>query len=120
MKKNWEPTYIDLENLINISRGDKQRMLKYLKQFQELIPQRIENVKQSLAKEDRKMIRQILHQMSPQLQFFGIPDVLRPIRRLEHDYDTIPMEELTAIVNDLLAKLKGANDDVEMILKNNF
>jgi len=44
MDINWNPTYIDLQNLISISRGDKNRMLKYLNQFQELIPQRIENL----------------------------------------------------------------------------
>ena len=67
MDIDWNTTYINPQNLISISRGDKTRMLKYLNQFQELIPQRIESLKNSLEAEDRKMIRQILHQMSPQL-----------------------------------------------------
>ena len=120
MEINWDTTYIDPQNLVSISRGDKERMLKYLNQFLELIPPRIEKLKESLAAEDRKMIRQTLHQMSPQLQFFGIPGVLTPIQRLEHEYGTMPLEELESMVNDMLVKLEGANLEVETILKNHF
>ena len=120
MDTNWNTKYIDPQNLISISKGDPQRMLKYLNQFQELIPKRIESLKASLAAEDRKMTRQILHQMSPQLQFFGIPDVIQPIRRLEFEYQTMPIEDLKSLVNDILLKLDGAIHEVELVLKNNF
>lgn len=120
MDTNWNCTYIDPQNLISISRGDKNRMLKYLNQFQELIPQRIENLKEHLKAEDRKMIRQILHQMSPQLQFFGIPGVVDPIRALELEYETMPIENLKSLVNDILLKLDHAGKEVEQILKNHF
>ena len=120
MDINWNTTYIDLQNLIAISRGDKGRMLKYLNQFQELIPQRIESLKSSLQVEDRKMTRQILHQMSPQLQFFGVPDVVAPIRRLEHEYETMLIEDLKSLVNDILIKLDGSSKEVELVLKNHF
>ena len=120
MEIKWDTTYINPQNLIAISRGDKNRMLKYLNQFQELIPQRIENLKEHLQAEDRKMIRQILHQMSPQLQFFGIPGVVIPIKRLEHEYETMPIENLKMLVNDILVKLDYANKEVEQVLKKNF
>ena len=117
---NWNTNHIDLQNLITISRGDKNRMLKYLNQFQELIPQRIESLKSSLEVEDRKTTRQILHQMSPQLQFFGIPDVVTPIRRLEHEYRTMPLEDLKSLVKDILLKLDGACKEIEQIIKDHF
>jgi HPt (histidine-containing phosphotransfer) domain-containing protein len=117
---NWDTTYIDPQNLIAISRGDKNRMLKYLNQFQELIPQRIENLKEHLQTEDRKKIRQILHQMSPQLQFFGIPEVVDPIRALELEYETMPIEDLKSLVTDILIKLDHASKEVEQVLKNHF
>ena len=120
MEINWDTTYIDPQNIISISRGDKTRMLKYLNQFLELIPPRIESLKSNLEKDDRKMIRQILHQMSPQLQFFGIPGVLTPIRRLEHEYETMPLGELKEMVNEMLEKLDGAHKEVALVLKNNF
>ena len=120
METNWDTSYIDPKNLIAISRGDRNRMIKYLRQFQELIPQRIENLKDSLLAVDRKNVRQILHQMSPQLDFFGIPDVIAPIRRLEYEYETMVLEDLKALVNDIVFKLDNACQEVEMILKTNF
>ncbi|PSR13860.1 MAG: hypothetical protein DA408_12925 [Bacteroidetes bacterium] len=109
-----------MKNLISISRGDNARMLKYLNQFQELIPPRVENLKACLQADDRKMIRQILHQMSPQLQFFGIPGMLTPIRRLEHEYETMSRKELKTLVDRMLKKLDGAIKEVALIVKNNF
>jgi len=72
MDIQWHTTIINPKELIHIARGDNKIIYKYLLQFQQLIPQRIESLKESLKAEDRKMIRQLLHQMSPQLQFFGI------------------------------------------------
>ncbi|MFT4668529.1 MAG: HPt (histidine-containing phosphotransfer) domain-containing protein [Ulvibacter sp.] len=116
----WNTTVVNPQELMNISRGDKNRMLKYLYQFQTLIPLRIEALKESLKNDDRKMVRQLLHQMSPQLQFFGIEDVVQPIRRLEHEYATIPIEDLHALVNSIINKLDRAIKDVDSILKDNF
>lgn len=120
MEVNWNTSFIDPKNLIAISRGDSDRMVKYLRQFQELIPQRIENLKQSLLDEDRKMVRQILHQMSPQLDFFGIPNVSIPIRRLEYEYQTMPIEDLKSLVNGILVQLNEACKEVKMIMDTNF
>lgn len=120
MDIQWSTNYINPKNLIQISREDKNRLLKYLNQFRELIPPRIEKLKQYLEAEDRKMTRQILHQMSPQLQFFGIPDVMIPIRRLEHEYETMPFNELKTLIDDILLNLEGALKEVEWIVKTNF
>lgn len=120
MDQNWNTKVINLKELIHISRGDKKIVHKYLLQFQELIPLRIESLKESLKAEDRKMVRQLLHQMSPQLQFFGIPDIIQPIRRLEHEYETMPIEDLNEIADKVLIKLNLAVKDVHSILKDNF
>jgi hypothetical protein len=120
MNSNWNVTFIDLQNLVNITKSDKTHMLKYLNQFQELIPLRVASLKESLAAEDRKLTRQILHQMSPQLQFFGVPGILTPIRRLEHEYLTMPLGDLKILVNEILIKLDGAIKDVENLVKNKF
>lgn len=115
MELHWNPQYIDLQNVINIARGDRLRMLKYLDQFLELIPQRMDALRISIADEDRKSTRQILHQMSPQLQFFGIPGVVTPIRRLEHEYQTMPLSELRALVMDILEQLENAVEEVQKV-----
>ncbi|WP_296313731.1 hypothetical protein [Winogradskyella sp. UBA3174] len=116
----WNTKIINPQDLINISRGDDKIIHKYLLQFQELIPQRIESLKENLKVEDRKQIRQLLHQMSPQIQFFGIMDLVKPIRRLELDYDTMPIKELNALVETVITKLNLALDDVHLAIKDNF
>ena len=116
MKLEWNTEYIDPKNLILISNGDSAKMVRYLRQFLELMPPRIQRLQDSLESEDRKMICQILHQMSPQLQFFGIPDVVIPIRRLEFEYESMPLQDLISIVNELLLKLDGASKEVAIML----
>lgn len=120
MEKNWNTKYIDLENLFTISRGNPDRILKYLLQFSELIPVRIQSLKNSIANDERKMIRQILHQMFPQLQFFGIPGIVNPIRRLEHEYESMPKIELEELILVILTKLEHANNEVNRIIETKF
>jgi len=120
MPLNWNTTIINPKDLIHISRGDDKVIYKYLKQFKELIPPRIESLNESLKAGDRRRVRQLLHQMSPQLQFFGIKDIVQPIRRLEHEYDTIPFEELSLLVDSIIIKLNLAIKDVDLTLKENF
>jgi len=120
MNIKWNTTIINPQELIQFSRGDEGIIYKYLKQFKVLIPQRMERLEASLKAEDRKMVRQILHQMSPQLHFFGIKDVVQPILRLELDYATMPLEDLRSLVNTVIYKLNLAIKDVEKVLKDNF
>lgn len=117
---NWNTNVINPQDLIKISRGDDKIIHKYLLQFQELIPQRIDNLKESLKAKDRKQVRQLLHQMSPQIQFFGIMDLVKPIRRLELDYETMSIEELNALVETVITKLNLAIKEVNLAIKENF
>ena len=121
MNVKWnDSTIIDLQNIINISRGNPDHILKYLKQFLELIPERLKDLKINLENGDRMMIRQILHKMSPQLQFFGIKNVTTPIQRMEYEYQSMPINELEQLVNDIIAKLEEAVTEVSKIIDSNF
>lgn len=120
MDIQWHTTIINPQELIHIARGDNKIIYKYLLQFQQLIPQRMESLEESLKAEDRKMVRQLLHQMSPQLQFFGIKDIVQPIRRLEHEYETMPYQDLCSLVATILSKLNLAIKDVDLTIKENF
>lgn len=111
--------YIDLDNLISISNGNTDRMLKYLEQFNTLIPKRLYYLNQALLKDDREQLRQIMHKMSPQLQFFGIQDIIQPIQRMEYEYNTMPEKELKNLVNDIITKLEGALKEVKEIINSN-
>lgn len=121
MNVKWnDSTIIDLQNIISISRGNPEHILKYLKQFMELIPERLKDLKISLENGDRMMIRQILHKMSPQLKFFGIKNVTTPIQRMEFEYQSMPINELEQLVNDIIAKLEEAVSEVSNIIDSNF
>lgn len=120
MDPKWETTFTDLNNVITISRGDSFRMLKYLEQFKELIPERLIDVRNALDLRDRILIRQLLHKMSPQLQFFGIKDVSIPIQRLEFEYESMPFIELEILVNDIIAKLEDALDEISRLIDSYF
>lgn len=115
----WNTKIINPQDLIKISRGDDKIIHKYLLQFQELIPQRIDSLKENLKAENRKGVRQLLHQMSPQIQFFGIMDLVKPIKRLELDYETMPLEELNTLVETVIIKLNLALNEVHLTLKEN-
>lgn len=120
MNIKWNAKHIDPQYLIEVSHGDERRLLKYLNRFQELIPKRIEKLQQGLETEDRKMIRQTVHQMSPQLQFFGVLDTESIVRRLEFEHETIPFEQLKLLVKEFLDKLESVQREVAVIIKSNF
>ena len=117
MEIEWNTKFIDPSNLISISRGDSAKMERYLRQFMELIPTRVADLKMHLKDGNRKLIRQTLHQMSPQLQFFGIPNVVMPIKRLELEYETMPFNDLETLINEILRKLDGAFEEVNGVIK---
>ena len=116
----YNKDHLNLETLIRFSKDDDARMHKYLVQFQELIPERIINLKECMQLGDRKKIRQVLHQISPQLQFFGVPEVVGPIKKLELEYETIPEEELKEMVALILTRLGNALGEIEHILNEYF
>lgn len=120
MNPESNPAPIDLDNLMKLAKGDKDMMYKYLDQFRILVPQRMEILIGGLQAEDRNLVQQILHKLSPQLQFFDVPNVVKPIQRVAMDYQTIPMPELKQIVREILATLQRALEEVESILHADF
>ena len=120
MTDNKTTTHINLENLLAIARSSKEKMYIYLKQFSVLIRERSEKLRESLLSENRTAIRKILHNMSPQIQFFGVPGVVESIKKLELEYQSMPMPELKQLVEDILKKLNIALKEVEEIIKKNY
>lgn len=107
---------IQLENLMQVSRGDKAHMKVYLLQFSHLIPKRTGILMQALKDQDRKKVRQILHKMSPQLQFFSVPGILPIIRQVENDYEHIAFPELESLCRQFLLKLNAVKKELKVIL----
>lgn len=120
MDIKWNKDILDLSSLQELSRRNPDAFERYLRQFQELIPGRIEALAESLSAGERKRVRQILHKMSPQLQFFGVPDILEPIKRLEHEYETIDLGALQQLVELVVERLSAALLEVDHILDTYF
>ncbi len=111
--------HIQLDNLEATCRGDQSRVRAYLLQFLKLIPERVEQLTAALEEENRVLVRKILHKMSPQLQFFGIKDVITPIQRLEFEYETMPYDELAGLTKNIIVKLEVAVKEVAEIINAN-
>lgn len=62
---------------------------------------------------DRKGIRQCLHTMSPQLEFFGINDAVTLKYRLELEYESFPQEEMNAMLERLLTKIDKSSLEID-------
>jgi HPt (histidine-containing phosphotransfer) domain-containing protein len=120
MNLNWNKDIIDLKKLVEVTRGDSGRILRYLNQFQELIPTRINLMYTYLDAEDRTMIRQTIHQMSPQLHFFGLPAISEPIERIEREFEFMPIEELKSLCSQMIEQLESAKVEVDRIVQDNF
>lgn len=113
-------TYIDLANVRSISRGDLVKMRRYILQFEELLTERLELLREALEQKDRFQIRQITHKMIPQLKFFGVRDVSIPIGRLELEFETMAMPELKNLVDLIIFKLNGALKEVQELSRQNI
>lgn len=120
MEISWNTDYIDLQQLKNTSRGDWVKMKRYLVQFLELTPERMEILRCHLASQDRKKIRQIIHQMSPQLQFFGVPGIISPISRLGLEYNTMEWQELAGIADLVIDRLEAACLEIQRVIETYF
>lgn len=110
--------YINLEHVKSIAQGDDKRFLLYLTQFNELIPERLEILKIALVANNREEIRQILHKMSPQLQFFGVQNITVPIQRLESEYQIMPSEMMNEMILEVIGILELALSEVRLVLEN--
>lgn len=107
---------IDLKNLKQVSRGNKDRMEQYLRQFAILIPERSEMIRHALSTGDRALVKQLIHKMSPQIQFFGMEDVVELKNQLELGYLKMDFDELESMVTELLDQLSQALEEVNGLL----
>ena len=107
---------INLEQLIAHARGNRAVILKYLFQFEALIPERLAWLKKEVKAQNYEEVRHILHKMSPQLQFFGITNHLEIIRRLD-DFNLNENEFAKLNLDPLFTILQQALDDVFRVKK---
>ena len=113
---SWDASKIDLNKLLAHARGDQQKMLRYLQQFQQLIPERLEQLNRFHQEGNRSKLRQCLHQMSPQLEFFGVPDVIEPIQLIGTEYIQLDVQTLDKMVENISLKLQSATLEINRVI----
>jgi HPt (histidine-containing phosphotransfer) domain-containing protein len=112
-----QPSYINLDTLHAICKGDKDKKLRYLNQFLEMIPLSIQKLKLDIEEEDRSKLLKEIHFMSPQLVFFGIDDFSDLMKR-EKELELLPFDELKCQVLDGLNEIERALVEVGAIIEN--
>ncbi len=111
---------IDLSNLREICNGDISREIHYLKQFNLLIPRRIDLLKNALDDKNFIAIRQEVHKMSPQAEFFGIHQVVKLKRVMEMDEQIYPDAQLVNMILHIICILQQATEEIRVILIDDF
>ena len=116
MNKKLNTKYINLDNVMAISKGSEEKVMSYLTQFTTLIPDRIERLQKEIASHNDQQIKRVLHNMSPQVQFFGLPKTIDAIKRVELEYDQLNFDEKKSIIFGIIGQLEDAVKEVNTIL----
>jgi hypothetical protein len=103
-------------NLANLDSRALDFQLKYLKQFSQLIPSRIEAIETCLNKNDRVQLRKEVHAAKPQILFFGISQVKSNIEKIEQESETMQADEMIKTVSQLSQGLRLALEEVNSIV----
>lgn len=120
MTNHWNTQYISSHNIDKISRGKSKVTVKYLQQFQKLIPPKITLLQVALQQEDRKSIRQILHNICPQLQFFGMEKIVPSIQHISKSYQEMAWDELADSTVFIIDILEQGIAEVDQVLRTQF
>ena len=106
---------IQLKQLDELCKGDQEKKKKYLAQFLQLVPPRIQQIKKALEAHDQKSLRQTMHFLAPQLAFFGIPDFVNILETTRGRQEAITSEQLKPV----LKKIALAISEIERLLNDN-
>lgn len=115
---NHQFHYIHLSQLDRLTQGRPNQRLSYLHQFLELLPKKIEVLAIRLQQKKRFEIKKIIHNISPQLIFFGVPNIQDLAKKIVMEYEFIAIEQLELIVNEIIFKTKKALEEVKFLLDN--
>jgi len=105
-----------LDNVNELSGGDKDFITILIQTFLEEIPPDLENMSNAVHDNDPKTAYQFAHKMKPNLQLFGI-DLLADIKRVEAWSKTKKgKEEIQPTLDHIVLTVNGAIEDI----KNDF
>ncbi len=114
---SFQPLYINLDTLHDYCKGDKDKELRFLMQFLEMIPLSIHKIQLNIEEKDRSKLLKEIHFMSPHLLFFGIED-FSDLTKREKEIEHLPFDVLKSQVFDGLDRIERAIEEARTIIEN--
>lgn len=114
---SFRPSYINLDTLHAICKGDKDKRLRYLNQFLKMIPLSIQKLRLDIEEEDRNKLLKEIHFMSPQLAFFGI-DGFSDVLKKEKVTERVSFDVLKSKILKEISNIEKALEEVKEIIDN--
>lgn len=115
---NMSNTSIDLSSVDQISRGDREKKMRYLKQFVELMGERSQAIVEGLKASDLAAIQKIVHSMSPQLKFFEVKGSEQAAVNIQQP-DLALTDDLRKEIGDFVTCVQTSIQEVAEIIESN-
>lgn len=105
-------SYIIFERLNRLCGSDKDKKLKYLNRFDQMLPVCIEKMKRAIEEKDERKLMQEVHFISPQLVFFGIND-FSLLLEADQKKDGVSFDQLSKQIETSIVKIEKALKEIE-------
>ena len=103
----------DLTFLKDFSKGDPERMKKYMQMFINLAPASIEKIKTNHQAGDWPALRTTAHSLKPQIGYMGMNDYKDVILSIEHNAgEEKNLEDLPGLIETLESGCKAAIEEL--------
>ena len=105
--------HIDLDYLSRFCKGDRSRMVKYIRMYLDASPGLFAELASHAASGDAKRLAVAAHSLRPQVNYMGAQVLFELLTRIEH----CALEQGTSACSELLAQLPTINAQVATELK---
>ena len=107
----------DLTFLRNLTGGQTEKMVKYLRMFLTGTPQSITQMELHALSKDWMALKQTAHSIKPQLGYFGAKGSEDLVRQIEHQADTqTETERLPEMINNFRKQYETISTELEQEL----
>lgn len=108
--------YVDLEHLQELTKDNKDRILKYINIFLQNLPDELELLKQHAHKKDYKSIRESLHKIKGIVAYMGIKSLSRLFSSSEYTkLEQLNEEEMKSFFTEIEQTCNKAIDELKIV-----
>ena len=110
-------SYLDLQKIEKLCKGNPIKKLKYLNQFLEIITPSLAQLKTALKTKDKSTFRKTLHFISPQLVFFGLFDIPDLLKKVEKDSIPLTSDSLNKTIQENIFTIEKAITEIKLLVE---